>query len=157
MNHFVMLCFIYVPTLLIYDHTHMHTYCTTPSPCSHYQLVVVKLVCPTSNIDSNPDEMFPNPEDLPLYDDHQVDQAYIAAEIDAGKLNLATSFVIGDENHDVAQMNDVAGYRNGPLEPEACYSFFMRGFLSVPQVRCPHTTAVIMPTSTYGMQEILCG
>lgn len=125
----------------------MHTHTYGPSPCSHYQLVVVKLACPTSNIDSNPDEMFPNPEDIPLYDNHQVGQAYIAAEIDAGKLThlLATTFVIGDENHDVAQMNDVAEYRNGPLEPEACYSFFMRGFLSVPEVRCPHTTAVIMP------------
>lgn len=82
--------------------------------------------------------MFPDPESLPLYGDHGVNEAYIAAEIDAEKLSslLATPFVIGDERHEVAQMNDVAEYRNGPLEPEACYSFFLRGFLSVPQVSC---------------------
>lgn len=123
-------------TLLTQD-THTLTYAPF-SPCSHYQLVVVRLPCPVSSIVGEPDEMFPDPESLPLYSDHGVNQAYIAAEIDAVKLSsrMATPFVIGDERHEVAQMNDVAEYINGPLEPEACYSFFLRGFLSVPQVSC---------------------
>lgn len=114
------------------DTRHIHTF----SPCSHFQLVVVRLSCPPSNIVSDPDEMFPHGSSFALYNDHSIGQAYIAAEIDADKLNalLSTPFVIGDESHAVAQMNDVAEYRNGPLAPQACYTFFMRGFLSVPTV-----------------------
>ena len=100
--------------------------------------MVVRLSCPPGSIDSGPDEMFPYGASgsFALYNNHSIGQAYIAAEIDADKLNtlLSTPFVIGDESHVVARMNDVERYRNGPLAPQACYTFFMRGFLSVPMV-----------------------
>ena len=110
---------------------------TTPTllTCSHFWFVVVRLPCPGS-IDGSPDGMFPYSAEFAPYEEHREGEAYIAAEIAAEKLNtqVSTPFVFGDENHEIALMNDVERYRNGPLVAEACYTFFLRGFLSVPMV-----------------------
>ena len=75
--------------------------------------------------------MFPHEDNFSHPDDVLDSGAYVAAEIDAAKVNFPLEFVFGGSDHP----DDDGNYSNVRLKQKSCYTFFLRGFIDIPPVR----------------------
>ena len=98
-----------------------------PDSFSHFWVIAMKPDIDFS-LDRSPTDTFPDNSSFSLYsDDLPLNTPYIVAEIDASRVTGPTNFLLGNETA-TATLNDVGGYRNGPLTPGTPYTVFMWGF-----------------------------